>query len=71
MEVIELLFLVFLTPLRHVVLALFLIYLPLSRQRDLDLPKYSSAIDILTTYPLPASEQVIFHSSNVIRGYKI
>lgn len=53
------------------VIAVFLIYLPLSRQRDRDIPKYGSDIDILTTYPLPASERVIFHSSNVIRGYKI
>lgn len=57
MEVIEFLFLVFLTPLCYMVIAAFFIYLPLSRRRDLDIPKYGSDIDILTTYPLPASER--------------
>lgn len=71
MEVIEFLFLVFLTPLCYMVTALFLIYLPLSRQRDLDIPTYGSDTDALTTYLWPAGEAVIFHSSHVIRGYKI
>lgn len=54
MKVIEFLFFsFFLTHLYYMVIALFLIYLPL---RDLDIPKYSSSIDILTTYPLAASE---------------
>lgn len=52
-------------------MASFLIYLPLSRQRALVLPEYGSNTDILTTYPLPAREWAIFHSSNVIGGHKI
>ena len=47
-------------------------HLSTSEQTEaLDIPTYSSDTDILTTDPWPASEWAIFHSSNVIRSYKV
>lgn len=47
-------------------------HLSASEQTEaLDIPTCSSDTDTLTTDPWPASEQAIFHSSNVIRSYKI